>query len=993
LRKWVSAWLCLAMVAGVFALVDTGSSPVKALNISGTVTWSNTTVYLNEPLLVTGNLTLRNVDLICNGVSNGSVYIDVTPGGKLSVLDNSLITWNNSFHYYLNVNGTIIMKNSVLEYAGYWGMMRNGLEIRGSGADIENCTIRNNLIGISFFSSANHHIFGNQIIDNAETGVQILGKANYNSVFGNNIIRNSRVGVSASGENTTFIGNTISHNAEIGMLFAGKNSDILSNVIEWNGREGLGLDCEQMNIVGNRIENNTYGGIYMPECNNNDISYNYIGLNGKLDGTSIGEMYLQNSSMNRIYNNVIDSSQDFHNVGIHSWYGSSDNNNISNNRIFNGNCGISISGDDNEFYQNEINNTGEGIHVQNAADCHAIGNSVYNSYGGIGIYNVSQITVTNNIFSTERCGVLIYGVINGIVTDNSLTCGDGILCMASENVEISNNTLGGIITNGISLEGGSNYSVLDNVCVAHSNQDGISLRNVTNTIVGRNSIEGFLIGLNVAGVEDSLNNRAYISTNNYLRGNIIKNSSWGCFIIMSEGTQFIDNIVNESRNGMLVRDSDNITISLNRVSANEERGLVARNMTASHVIKNLIRDSGGCGVFLEQSNDNAVWGNAFIHNRYNTSGIDSAHPGQTSQIECWDNVWNAGYPDGGNYWSDYVGSDEYSGIDQSIPGCDWIGDEPYANSALTDQYPIMKEPDYWTERAPIVELLSHSNNSFVRPGEEIKFYAWDANRDLYSVKYSLNSGSDKSFTIPYRLNTTGFNNGNLKVQLKATDTGGRANYSYYRFIIDGTTPRVVNCTPFNGSVDVPVDMKFKITFSEPMDVATFQFGFAISPMMGGLVTTWNSDNTSLTIMPTSNYSQNTSYRMTFSSGLKDRAGNPLSETFVTMFKIWIDSDYDGLPDFNDTDDDGDGVPDTEDAFPLDPTEWLDTDGDGIGNNADPDDDGDGVPDEDDPDPLDPDVTGRTPYLTYAIAILVVVVCLVIFSFVMLRKKKVQPPVT
>jgi len=45
-----------------------------------------------------------------------------------------------------------------------------------------------------------------------------------------------------------------------------------------------------------------------------------------------------------------------------------------------------------------------------------------------------------------------------------------------------------------------------------------------------------------------------------------------------------------------------------------------------------------------------------------------------------------------------------------------------------------------------------------------------------------------------------------------------------------------------------------------------------------------------------------------------------------------------------SDEDGDGVPDSEDAFPSDPNEWLDTDGDGLGNNADGDDDEDGLPD-------------------------------------------------
>lgn len=44
------------------------------------------------------------------------------------------------------------------------------------------------------------------------------------------------------------------------------------------------------------------------------------------------------------------------------------------------------------------------------------------------------------------------------------------------------------------------------------------------------------------------------------------------------------------------------------------------------------------------------------------------------------------------------------------------------------------------------------------------------------------------------------------------------------------------------------------------------------------------------------------------------------------------------------DTDGDGVPDSLDAFPNDPNESRDTDGDGLGDNADPDDDNDTIPD-------------------------------------------------
>ena len=66
----------------------------------------------------------------------------------------------------------------------------------------------------------------------------------------------------------------------------------------------------------------------------------------------------------------------------------------------------------------------------------------------------------------------------------------------------------------------------------------------------------------------------------------------------------------------------------------------------------------------------------------------------------------------------------------------------------------------------------------------------------------------------------------------------------------------------------------------------------------------------------------------------------------------LDTDKDGIPNTEDTDDDGDGVLDVDDAFELDATESKDTDKDGIGNNADTDDDGDGVLDADDAFELD-----------------------------------------
>lgn len=74
-----------------------------------------------------------------------------------------------------------------------------------------------------------------------------------------------------------------------------------------------------------------------------------------------------------------------------------------------------------------------------------------------------------------------------------------------------------------------------------------------------------------------------------------------------------------------------------------------------------------------------------------------------------------------------------------------------------------------------------------------------------------------------------------------------------------------------------------------------------------------------------------------------------------------DLDGDGQGDVCDADMDGDGVPNEDDAFPMDPSEQVDTDGDGIGNNADTDDDGDGYSDElEEAEGTDPGNASNTP---------------------------------
>ncbi len=84
--------------------------------------------------------------------------------------------------------------------------------------------------------------------------------------------------------------------------------------------------------------------------------------------------------------------------------------------------------------------------------------------------------------------------------------------------------------------------------------------------------------------------------------------------------------------------------------------------------------------------------------------------------------------------------------------------------------------------------------------------------------------------------------------------------------------------------------------------------------------------------------------------------NPNNNWVIAEIFVAQDTDHDGITNSEDDDDDGDNVPDTEDAFPLNGSEQYDTDGDGVGDNSDDDDDGDGVPDDFDDLPLDPNET-------------------------------------
>jgi hypothetical protein len=77
-----------------------------------------------------------------------------------------------------------------------------------------------------------------------------------------------------------------------------------------------------------------------------------------------------------------------------------------------------------------------------------------------------------------------------------------------------------------------------------------------------------------------------------------------------------------------------------------------------------------------------------------------------------ENSWDDGYPSGGNYWSEYNGTDLMNGPNQDIPGSDGIGDTPYViDLDSQDRYPLVSpsSPPPAREPSNILAELSGKN--------------------------------------------------------------------------------------------------------------------------------------------------------------------------------------------------------------------------------------------------------------------------------------------
>jgi parallel beta-helix repeat protein len=244
------------------------------------------------------------------------------------------------------------------------------------------------------------------------------------------------------------------------------------------------------------------------------------------------------------------------------------------------------------------------------------------------------------------------------------------------------------------------------------------------------------------------------SENNTIVVNNLINNSYG-IEIEADDNNVVSNIITASNvTGIwIVALSDHNNIIGNHVT-NSTNGIVIEGSYNNRIFGNSITKNN-CGIDLRgsYSYDNVIYSNNITNNNYgiyswgsasnnliyHNNFVNNTGPAYNSQSSM--NVWDDGYPSGGNYWSDYTGLDLYSGPYQNETGSDCLGDMPNVIDANNqDRYPLMApfkafEAGVWDRIAYDVDVLSNSTVSVFKFNVDQKSISFNVTGDEGTIGF------------------------------------------------------------------------------------------------------------------------------------------------------------------------------------------------------------------------------------------------------------------
>ncbi|MEA1894565.1 MAG: NosD domain-containing protein [Euryarchaeota archaeon] len=457
-------------------------------------------------------------------------------------------------------------------------------------------------------------------------------------------------------------------------------------------------------------------------------------------------------------------------------YGGGDHCIISDNNASGSYWGIylSSSSNDNTLTNNTANSNGHGICLFSSSNNTLLNNTASNNNKhGIWLYSsCNHNTLTSNTASNNnKHGIWLYYSSN----DNTLTSNtansnnyNGIeLSRSSNDNTLASNTADSNNYNGIGLATSSNNTLLNNI--ADSNSKGIKLASSSNNTLLNNTADSN----NYCGIELSsssndilLKNTAnsnnyygiwlYYSSNNTLTSNIADSNDYGIHLDSSSNNTLLNNIADSNDYGIHLYSSSNNTL-LNNTADSNSKGIKLAS-SSNNTLLNNIADSNDCGIHLDSSSNNTLLNNIAESNDYGielaSSSNNTIHNNYLNNTHnAYDNgsnTWNTtpttgtniiGGPWlGGNYWSDYAGSDTTN---------NGLGDTPTPyNSGISsggDYHPLVRAAVIYTPPDPTT-LANITGNFWVN-------HTWSAGSGKVTDSYNISING-----VWYNITTDTFRN-------------------------------------------------------------------------------------------------------------------------------------------------------------------------------------------------------------------------------------------
>lgn len=466
---------------------------------------------------------------------------------------------------------------------------------------------------------------------------------------------------------------------------------------------------------------------------------------------------------------------------------------------------------------------------------------------GIWGQSVTNLTIARSVVSrTGNDGVYLTGATNLTIRDNVIQDSgvlntipgtfqwNGITLNTTRIVTISGNTLVGNDHFGLNADDIRDLTVTDNVLDANwggtSVWVGFDVRLARNAVTNQAGYGFDFLGAHNVTVEDD-------SATNTLIG-VLFNGILGDPLLQNEDVTIRRNVFSGNWEGMLL---DSMVAP--QVHDNVMRGSLNPAMTVELTAGglftgNVVEATQWNGVWLYQAN-RTTWlrndfagavnfgfhaldshDNTFVENRVAGNGIGVALEGSTgwllhhnlfegNALQAQDdlgaaNVWDDGYPSGGNWWSDYGGVDMCSGPLQNVcPNPDSIGDTPYVIDADSrDRYPL------WTP-APIPPSASFTATPAV--GNITTVFAFDANASWDANEPAVNLLVEWDWEDDGTWDTAPVTNKNAThayaapgmytVRLRVRDSTALTNETTRQVVVENLAPTAAfTVTPGSGDV-------------------------------------------------------------------------------------------------------------------------------------------------------------------------------------------------